>query len=158
ALGYDDLRGVALEVVAAGGGDRARGDEQARPRNVALVDRLLDADVAVAGALGLDVADRGEALLERAPHGEHRARGAVGGRVYEELSVVAAGGGPLALQEDVRVAVDEPGQEGRAAEVDEARAGGQRTGAGGVHLGDPLAADQHLAVAARAGARAVDER
>src|ERR1700756_4446983 len=103
-LRYCDLRRVALEVIAAGGGNGPRHDEHARPGNVALVDRLLDADVPVARALGLNVADRGEPLLERAPRGDDRPRYPVGGRELEQLHVVTAGRGFLSLQEDMSVA------------------------------------------------------
>src|ERR1700751_1591619 len=52
-LGDDDLRRITLERVTAGRGNRACGDEHARTRDVALLDGLLDADVAITSALGL---------------------------------------------------------------------------------------------------------
>src|SRR5205807_4822541 len=66
AFRHRDLRRVSLQVVAAGGGDGARGSEDSRAGNASLIDGLLDADVAVSRTLGLDVADGGESLLQRA--------------------------------------------------------------------------------------------
>src|ERR1700741_2510727 len=90
-LRYHDLRRVALEVVAAGGGNGPRHDEHPRPGNVALIDRLLDADVPGAGPLGLDVANRREPLFEGALRRDDRARYPVRGRELEQLHVVAPG-------------------------------------------------------------------
>ena len=158
ALRHRDLGGIALQLVAAGAGDRARRDEHARPRDDALVDRALDADVAVAGALGLDVADGGEALLQGTARGHDRARHAVRGRVVEQLHVVTAGFRHLALEKDVGVAVDEPGQQGGVAEVEDLRAVGRRLRAARIHRGDAIAADQDLLIVQRPGAGPVDER
>src|SRR5438132_8554448 len=77
ALRHRDLRRVSLQVVAACGGDGARGGEDARAGNASLIDGLLDADVAVARALGLDVADGRESLLQRAPRRDGGPRRAI---------------------------------------------------------------------------------
>src|SRR5690242_16278776 len=90
ALGNDDLRRVALEVVAAGGGDGARGGENARAGDALFVDGLLDADVAVAGALRFDIANGGESLLQRAMRGDGRPRRAIRQSALEQLRVVPA--------------------------------------------------------------------
>src|SRR5438105_11106515 len=66
SLGHVDLGSISLQRIAAGSGDGAGRGEDARAGDVAAVDRLLDSDVAIAGALGLDVAAGGEALLQRA--------------------------------------------------------------------------------------------
>ena len=118
-FGHVELGRVALQRIAAGRRDRARRDEHPRPRDVAALDRLLDADVAVAGAFGLDVADRREALLEGPARGHGRPGGAQRQPLLQELGVVASLGGHLALQENVRVAVDQPGQDGAAGQVDD---------------------------------------
>ena len=68
-------------------------DEQARAGNVSALDRLLDADVAVAGAFGLDIAQRGEALLQRAARGDRGARRAERQRGIQDVGVVSALGG-----------------------------------------------------------------
>src|ERR1700756_4576627 len=78
ALRNGDLRRVSLEVIAAGGGDGARGGEDAWPWDAPFVDGLLDAEVAVPGALGLDIADGGESLLERTARRYGGPRRAVG--------------------------------------------------------------------------------
>src|ERR1700737_4163140 len=65
ALGHVEFRSVVFQVIAAGGRDGAGHDNQSRPRNVALFDRHLDADVAVAGAFGFHVTQRGKTLLQR---------------------------------------------------------------------------------------------
>ena len=100
------LRRVSLEVVAAGRRDGPRSRRTSAAPGCALLDRPLDAHVAVAGALGLDVTDGREALLERAARRHRRARSTVGEGILEQLHVVPARGGLLALQEDVGVRVD----------------------------------------------------
>src|SRR5678815_1395220 len=62
-LGHVEFGSVALEVVAAGGRDGAGCHKQARPRDVAAFDRLLDSHIAVAGAFCLDIAQRGKTCL-----------------------------------------------------------------------------------------------
>ncbi len=56
------------------------------------------------------------------------------------------------------VAVDEPGQHGGVAEVEDLRAVGRRLRAARIHRGDALAADQDLLIVQRPGAGPVDER
>src|SRR5580700_9396984 len=67
ALRHFDLGRVTFEGISAGGRDGASGDEKTRPGNVSAFDGHFDADVAVAGAFGFHVAERGETLLEGAP-------------------------------------------------------------------------------------------
>ena len=158
SLGHEDLRRVALEVVAPGGGDGARRHEHARARDVAFVDRLLDADVTVARALGLDVADAREPLLERPTRCYHGACRPIGCRVLEQLYVVAPGGRILTLQEDVGVTVDEARQHGRGAQIDYLRSGGNRAGPLRAYLDNAVAADEDFGVVPRFSVGAVDER
>src|SRR5207244_1516603 len=66
ALRDGDLGRVTFEVIAAGGGDGARGGEDARAGDAPFIDGHLDAEVAVPRSLGLHVADGGEPLFERA--------------------------------------------------------------------------------------------
>src|SRR3984893_16635478 len=70
ALRHFDLRRVTFEVVSAAGRDRARDDEEARPRDAAFVDRHLDSHVAVTRPFGFDISERRESLLERAADGD----------------------------------------------------------------------------------------
>src|SRR6202049_2909726 len=90
AFWHLDFGRIPLEVVAASRGDRTRRYEHARAGNVAFIDRLLDADVAVSRALGLDVTNRSEALFQRTSGGHDCARSPVGRRKLEQLHVIAA--------------------------------------------------------------------
>src|SRR5439155_18610649 len=89
-LRHLELGRIPFQHVATARRDRARRYEHARARNVALVDRLLDADVAISRALGFDIANRREALFQRTPRGHDRARHAVGRRELQQLHIVAA--------------------------------------------------------------------
>ena len=129
-----------------------------RAGNVTFGDRLLDAHIAVASALGLDITNGREALLERATRRDHRARHAIGGRELEQLHVVAAGCGDLALQEDMSVAIDEAGQHGGGAEVEHLSSGRRRAGTRSVDRGDAITVDQYFLVRSRLCIRAIDER
>ena len=90
------------------------------PGNASLIDGLLDADVAVSRALGLDVADGRESLLQRSSGGDGGPRRAKREAVLQQLRVVAAFGRILALQKDVRMRIDQPRHHGHAGEVDDA--------------------------------------
>src|SRR5215469_7412573 len=58
ALRHVDLWRIAFQGIAASGRDCARDDEHARPGNESTFDGLLDADIAISGAFGLDIANR----------------------------------------------------------------------------------------------------
>ena len=115
---HHELGRIPFQHVATGRRDRARRYEHSRARNVALVDRLFDADVAISRALGLDIANRREPLFQRTPRCHDRARCAVGGRELQQLHIVAAGRRYLALQEDMSVTIDETRKNGGAAQFD----------------------------------------
>ena len=78
--------------------------------------------------------------------------------MLQELRVVTALGGVLPLEKDVRVAVDQPGQDGPAGEVDLGRARGNLRGGRVAHGLDPIATDDDDLVAPRGRGPAVDER
>ena len=59
------FRSVSLERIATSRRNCASRDEQAWTRNVSALDRLLDADIAIPRALGFDITQRGETLLQR---------------------------------------------------------------------------------------------
>ena len=65
ALRHAPVERVASGAVTAGGDDGACGDQQPRAGHDALLDRLLQLDVGVAGALGAQVAQRREAGQQR---------------------------------------------------------------------------------------------
>src|SRR5580693_7042207 len=68
ARGHIKLGCVTLERIAASRGNCAGRNEEPRPGNVSTLDGFFDADIAVACAFGLQVAQRGESLLQRTPH------------------------------------------------------------------------------------------
>src|SRR5262249_13861609 len=76
-----------------------------------------------------------------------------------EQLLVVVGGGDVALQEQVRVRVDEPGQHGGAAQVDPPRVGGgaAREGGPGPHRLDAVAAYQNALVGASGAGLDVDQ-
>src|SRR5262245_37147346 len=106
ALGHLELRRVAFEVVAAGRRDSERGCEDSGPWDRAFLDRLPDADVTVARAFRLDVADRRESLFQRLARRSSRARRAQRKPGIEDIRVVASLRRVLAPQEHVSVRVD----------------------------------------------------
>src|SRR5579863_3567081 len=111
AFGHIKLWGVAFERITACRGYGASRDEQARAWNIALFNGHLDADIAVTSALGFDVAQCGEALFQRTPGGNGGPCGAQCERRIQNVDIVPALRGILALQEDVRVRIDEAGQD-----------------------------------------------
>jgi hypothetical protein len=128
-------------AVAAGGDDGARRDEHPRPRDQSVVDRLLHRHVVVAGALGAEVAERGEAGHQRVARVVRRFDRAVGRRFLEHL--VVPRGLVVRMQEHVRVQVDEARQQGGAGQFDALRVG-RRADRGGRADGRDLAvAHQH---------------
>ena len=98
----------------------ARGDEEARPRDLAAVDGALDVHVGVHRPFGLEIAQRGEAVLQGEARVARRENRAVGDRLVQELRVVRLGGG-IALQQEVRVRVDEARQHRHLREIDDLR-------------------------------------
>ena len=158
ALGHVELRGVSLQRIAARGRDRSRDHEHPRPRDVAPLDRLLDADIAVAGALGLDVADGREALIERPPGRDRRARRPQGRALLQQLCVVPSLFGNLSLQEDVRVCVDEARKHRRPREIDHGCARRNSGRQPVVHALDAVAANDDRLVVPRRRRGPVDER
>ena len=109
-----------LDRVGARRRERGSHDLEARPRNDALVDGVAHGDVVVAGALGLEVPHRGEAVLEADLACARTARATRwAGYSLRICSSYSAAVG-VALEEDVRVGVDQAGQEHAVAEVDDA--------------------------------------
>src|SRR5580704_420375 len=157
AFGHVEFGCVAFEVVSAGGRDGARGAEEARAGDGALGDGFADFDVAVAGAFGFDVAKSGETLFESAAAGEGGARGAEGDAGFEYVGVVAAFGRIFAPEEDVRVGVDQAGEDCGVGKVDDVEAGGRLSGGGGDFYDAIVLDEDELVLEGRVGG-AVDER
>ena len=130
------LPGVAEQRVRAGRRERARGDEHPRPGDHTAGDGRLDIDVGVHRALGLQVADGGEAVHHGGAHRGGGAQGAVRDALLEELLVVV-GRGDIALEEDVGMGVDQAGEEPGLAEIDHANSRRLELG-GGPDLRDAL--------------------
>src|SRR5665213_332328 len=101
-----DLRRISLERITARGGDRECRDKHSWPRDISFIYGALDADIAVPRALGFHVTDGSEALLERASRGNCGARCAICQWEFQQLHIVAAGGGVFALQENVSVRIN----------------------------------------------------
>src|SRR4029077_20858340 len=83
--------GFAGGAVTAGDRHGARGHDEPRAGDDAVVDGALDVDVGVPSPLGLEVAHGGEAVLEADLHGPAGAQGTVRGRLLEDLFVVVLG-------------------------------------------------------------------
>src|SRR6266852_3941608 len=115
---HAQLPRVAEQRVHAGRRHRARRDVHAGPGDDAALDGDLHVDVGVHRALGLQVADGGEAVHQRGARRHRGADGPVGSRLLEELLVVVRRG-DVALEKDVGVVVDQPRQERGVAEVDD---------------------------------------
>ncbi len=149
------VRRVAVERVAAGRGDGPGADEHPRTGHVALVDRLLDADVGVACALRLDVANGGEPLLEHSADETRRSRRPKRGRLLQDLHVVAV---LLRVEKDMRVGVDHPRKHRRHREIGDHGAGRHGSLREGPDAFDPVSAHDDGLVPPDGGRRAVDER
>src|SRR5947209_19516851 len=78
AFGQSEVGVVSFERVSAGHRDGAGNDEHAGPGDVSVFDGVADADITVSGALGLEIADGGESLLETAMGSDDGACGAIG--------------------------------------------------------------------------------
>ena len=109
ALGHVEFRRVALQIVATGTGNGASGDNQTRPGNVAAFDRHLDADVAITGAFGLHVAQRGKALLQCAANRYRGSRRPQCQRIFQDVCIVAPLRRLFSLEEDVSVGINQAG-------------------------------------------------
>ena len=118
------FRRISARAVAAGHRHRSRRHKQSRTGNHAVGNRALHIDIRVHRALGLEVAQRGESVIEGDPDRAARAERAVRHRLAEELFIVI-GRGDVALQKNVRVRVDQPRQQRHVTEVDGLRVGGR---------------------------------
>src|ERR1019366_4839899 len=123
SLGDIDLRRIAFQGIAAGRRNAARGGDNPRSGDVALIYSHLDSDIAVTGALSLHVADGSKALLQGAPRRNRCARRAVRQRKLQQLNVVATQGRVFSLEKEVGVRLDQSRQHGGVRQVDDLCAG-----------------------------------
>ena len=117
--GTVDLGGEALRAVAAGRDHRRSGHQHPRAGDDAVVDRLLQPDVGVAGALGAEVAHRRDAGHQRVARAHRRARHAIGDRLAQHL--IVPGRLVVGVQQQVRVALDQARQQRQPGQGDGAR-------------------------------------
>ena len=138
ALRHAPFERESFGRVAAGGHDGARRGEDPRTGDDALVDGLLEFDIGVGGALGAQIADRGEARHEGGAQVIHGARDAQGEAFVSHLIVPRSF--VVGVEQDVGVAFDEAGEQRGAGEIDDLGVGGVdgRGGSGGL---DAVAAD-----------------
>jgi len=140
ALQHVDLRSEPRPV-AARRHDRARDHDHSRSGNDPLRDGALQPHVGIAGALRAEVAHRGEPGAERLTRVVRRARHAERERLVQHL--VVPGRLVVGVEQEVRVSLDQPGEQRRARERDPAhgRWRGERSGRSG--RGDAFAAHEH---------------
>ena len=155
ADGNGDLGRITFQAVATGGGDAARGNFHARAGNQALVDGVANIYVAIHGAFGFDVAQGGEAGFEGAFCAERGEDSAVLPGLLEEDVVVF--GDVSCVDHDVGVAIDEAGEDGGLAEVDDVGASGDLDLVGGRDSGDFFALDDDDLIAEHLAGADVEE-
>src|SRR5262249_43394105 len=127
-----DVRRVAVQIaVAAGDADAGAGGDDARAGEIALVDQV--AQVGGEERLRADVANGGEARLQRAAGVHHRGHRRRQGRGLEGPDVLESVGPGL----EVDVGVDQAGEHRRAGEIDHRGAGRS----GYAHGGDSVVLD-----------------
>ena len=125
--------------VAGGRRDRGAGVDDARPDRPAAADRVAEAERDAVG--GAQIADRGEAGVERLARVPRRLMGAKRDAVGD-VGKLAFNSGAVGIEMDV--AVDQPGQDEAVGKVDQPGAGRHRNEAVLDPL-DPAAADEDAA-------------
>ncbi len=158
AFRHLELGRVPFQHVAARRRDGTCNNQQSWPGNVSSLNRLLDADIAIACALGFHIPQCGKALLQRPPGRYRGSCRAHRQRRCQNVGVVAALRGIFALQEDVRVRIDQSGKHGLFREVDHRRTGGDLRIRGVSDALDAVAANDNYLIAPRLVGLTVDER
>src|ERR1700687_3116534 len=129
-FGHIQFSGVALEGVSTGGRNSAGNNKKPRPWNHALFDGLLDLNVSIACAFGLDVAQCSKALLESVAHGNRGPSSAQAGTGAKNVGVITALGGLFAPQKNMRVRIDQTGKNGKCRKIDDLRSRRDLSGRG----------------------------
>src|SRR5579859_5628274 len=157
AFGHVQFRRVIFQVVSGRRGNRPRRAEKPRPRNGPFFDRLLDFHVSVTRALRLQIAQRRESLLQRAPRRKRRSRRPQRDARFQDVDVVPALLRIFSPQKNVRVRIDQSRQHRRRREVNDFRARGDLRAAVRNSL-DALAAHKNQLIFLRGIARSVNQR
>ena len=112
---------VRHDGIHPGGSHGPRGGEDVRPGDHTALHGALHVHVGVHRPLGLQVADRREAVLQRDARVARRENSAVGSGLVQQLLVVRRGR-RVALQQQMRVRVDQPRENGHLGKIDDAGA------------------------------------
>ncbi len=126
----------------------------ARSGNDFLFDGFLQVHIGVAGALGFQVADGGEPVLQRTPGGLCCHNCPVGSALLQQLLVIVRRG-DVPLQQHVGVRVNQSREAGAIREIKHRRAGGRRSAL--PHLADAVAFDNDYDIAPRLWGNAINE-
>ena len=129
AVRHLDLPGIAEQRIHSRGRHGARGYLHARAGHFTALDGHFHVYIGVHGAFGFEVAERGEAMVERNARIARGEDGAVGDGLLQELRVVFLGG-DVPVQKNVRVGVNKARENRGAGKVDELGAGGGRAARG----------------------------
>ena len=114
--------------------------DHARAGDDLLLDGSLETDVGIRGPLRPEIPDCREARLECASQVHGGARDSERERFFQDL--IVPGRLVVRMQEDVRVSLDEPGEERRARQIDSLGVGRGGEGLVGTGADDPLAANE----------------
>src|ERR1022692_1360330 len=158
SLGHVELGSIAFQRITACGRYGAGRDEQARPWNIASLDGLLYAHIAITGAFSLHVAQGSETLLQRPPRRYRGPRRTQGERGVQDVGIVSTLRGIFALQKDVSVGIDETGQDRGFRQINDNRAGRNPGSCRIANALDAIAVDDDHLVAPWPVGFAVDKR
>src|SRR5207302_1584106 len=95
--------------------------EHPRTGDDLLLERLLESDIGVAGAFGAEIADQREAGIQDRAEVVVRPADAQGERFFQNL--IVPGRFVVGMQKDVRVRIDQAGEERRVWQIDRAGIG-----------------------------------
>src|SRR5439155_18304269 len=117
------FRSISLERIAARRRNCTSKDELPWTRNIAALDRLLNAHVAIARTLSLDIAQCGEALLQCTTRRDRSPRRTEGQWILQDVGVIPALRWVFTLQKNMGVGIDQSWQHGGVGEIDHSGVG-----------------------------------
>ena len=112
------IRRVTQQRISAGHIQRASRNLHARPGNHAAIDRVAEVHIGIARAFGFDIANGSEAIFQSTPRVHSRQDRAILRRLLQQLDIVVRRR-DVALQEHVRMRVDQPRKAGLARQIDD---------------------------------------